>query len=196
MSLSQYIAFTGLLYLIGFSALNFIRQQGLSARFILEGLIFTLAGIVLSLFYPVSPILFLILIYLITMRVRVLVDMGNWFSARKDFRRALALYSFALRLSPDESGRLVTLISRGVTQLRMQDYEAAHKTLEGALSSAKVQLRAKYISAGYYNLGIACSHTGRDKEAIQCFYQATQVFPASVYARAAERALKERGAKK
>ena len=40
---SLLILLVGLLYLLGFGALSFMRRQGLSARFAIEGLIITAA---------------------------------------------------------------------------------------------------------------------------------------------------------
>ena len=50
---------------------------------------------------PVHPLLFLVVIYLITMRIRLLVDLGNAFSARRRYHRALSIGRLALGLWPD-----------------------------------------------------------------------------------------------
>lgn len=194
MPLSMMLAFIGLLYLLGFGALSFVRRQGLSSRFIIEGLVITAVGALLAFIsIPVSPILFLIVIYLITMRVRLLTDLANWFNTRKDHKRGLVLYEFALRLWPDAASRLVVLISRGLTQFRMQDYEAAYHTLEEAMPDGlALTCASKYLAAGYYNLGVICRRTGRELEAIRRFNQAIEMLPTSIYTHAAERALGER----
>jgi hypothetical protein len=108
------IPIVGLIYLLGFGALSYLRRQGLSARFAIEGLVIT--AIAFALRYaglPVHPVAFLGVLYLITMRARLLVDIGNWFSARGQFGRALALYRLALQLGPDAGSRHIVLLQPG-----------------------------------------------------------------------------------
>jgi len=190
---SLLILLVGLLYLLGFGALSFMRRQGLSIRFAVEGLVITLAS--MALVYasvPIHPILFLIVIYLGTMRVRLLVDLGNWFTSKGRYEQALGLYRFALRLGPDEVSRQIVLINRGVTQLRMQEPEAAYLTLEEALANEQVRPGAKYQAAGYYNLGLACRRTGREAEAVRHFNETIDTLPTSIYAHGARQALKKK----
>jgi tetratricopeptide (TPR) repeat protein len=187
------ILLTSLLYLLGFGALSFLRQQGLSTRFAVEGLSITAVGAALTLAsVPVHPLLFLVVLYLVTMRVRLLVDLGNWFTSKGRYSQALDLCRFALRLGPDVVSRQIVLINRGVTELRMQQPEAAYLTLGEALADEKIRPGAKYLAAGYYNLGLACRRTGREAEAIRHFNQAIDALPTSIYAHAARQALKER----
>jgi tetratricopeptide (TPR) repeat protein len=189
---SLLILLIGLLYLLGFGALSFMRRQGLSARFAIEGLTVTLVGAALTVAsVPVHPVLFLIVVYLVTMRVRLLVDLGNWLTSRGRYGQALGLYQFALRLGPDAVSRQITLVNRGVTQLRMQEPEAAHRTLTEALADEQVRPGAKYLAAGYYNLGLACRRTGREAEAIRHFNEAIDALPTSIYAHGAKQALKK-----
>jgi len=193
---SLLILLVGLLYLLGFGALSFMRRQGLSTRFAVEGLIVTLVGA--ALVYasvPIHPILFFILLYLITMRVRLLVDLGNWLTSRKRYKQALDLFQLALRLGADAVSRQIVLINRGVTQLRMQEPEAACLTLEKALSDSKLRPGARYLAAGYYNLGLACRRTDREAEAIRHFNEAIDIWPNSIYAHAARQALKKHQSK-
>ncbi len=188
------ILLVGLLYILGFGALSFMRRQGLSTRFAVEALIITALFAALS--YAAAalanPILFLIILYLVTMRVRLLVDLGNWLTSKGRYEQAFALYRFALRLGPDTVSRQIALINRGVTQLRMQEPEAAYITLKEALADEKMRPGAKYLSAGYYNLGLACRRTGREPEAIHHFNEAIDALPTSIYAHGARQALKKR----
>ena len=194
---SLLLSLIGLLYLLGFGALSIGRRQGLSLRFAIEGLIVTAAGAALAFAaLPVHPLLFLVVLYLITMRVRLLVDLGNWFSARGRHQRALALYRLALGLWPDTASRQIVLINRGVVQLRMQEPEEAYRTLKEALANEQVRPGARYLAAGYYNLGLACRRTGREPEAVRHLNEAIDSLPNSIYARAAERALKEHSSDK
>ncbi|MEE9616289.1 MAG: tetratricopeptide repeat protein [Anaerolineae bacterium] len=191
---SLLILLVGLLYILGFGALSFMRRQGLSTRFAVEGLIVTALFAALS--YAAAalanPILFLIILYLVTMRVRLLVDLGNWLTSKGRYEQAFALYRFALRLGSDAVSRQIALINRGVTQLRMQEPEAAYTTLKKALADEKMRPGVKYLSAGYYNLGLACRRTGREPEAVHHFNQAIDALPTSIYAHGARQALKER----
>lgn len=190
---SLLILLVGLLYVLGFGALSFMRRQGLSTRFAVEGLILTGIGAALTyVSVPVNPVLFLVILYLVTMRVRLLVDLGNWFTSRKQHDRALALFRLALRLRPDAVSRQIVLINRGVTQLRMQEPEAACLTLEQVLADERLRPGARYLAAGYYNLGLAYRRTGREAEAIRRFNEAIDALPNSIYAHAARQALKKR----
>ena len=60
------------------------------------------------------------------------------------------------------------------------------------MAQETVRVGAKYLAAGYYNLGLACRRTKRDAEAIERFNQAIDVWPNSIHALAAQKALKER----
>lgn len=186
------ILLVGILYILGFGALSYVRRQGLSNRFIAEGLAITAVGALLAFAIPLQPVPFLAIIYLVTMRVRLLVDVGNWLVSRRQYNRALALYRLALRLWPDASGRQIVLINRGVAQLRMQDPETAYRTLSEALAYEVVRPGTKHLAAGYYNLGLACRRTGREAEAIRHFNEAIDTLPNSIYAHAARQALKKR----
>lgn len=190
---SLLILLVGVLYILGFGALSYVRRQGLSGRFLIEGLIITVVGVALTLVsVPLHPVLFLATIYLATMRVRLLVDLGNLLTNRQQYGQALALFRVALRLWPDAIGRQIVLINQGVTQLRMQEPETAYLTLSGALANEEARQGAKYLAAGYYNLGLACRRTDREAEAIRRFNQAIDTLPNSIYAHGARQALKKK----
>lgn len=187
------VPLVGLVYLLGFGALSFVRRQGLSARFAVEGLVITLIGTGLR--YagaPLHPLAFLVVLYLVTMRVRLLIDLGNWFSARGQLTRALALYRLALHVGADVSSRQIVLINRGVAQLRNRDHEEAYRTLREALADQDGHLGARHLAASYYNLGLACRRSGREAEAVRRFNEAVDAWPESIYGRAATRELNRR----
>lgn len=190
---SLLILLIGLLYILGFGVLSFMRRQGLSTRFAIEGLIITGAGAILILAsVPLSPIFFVIVLYLVTMRVRLLVDLGNWLTSQGQLERARSIYQFTMGLGPDQSGRQIVLINHGVALLRMKKPEEAYLTLEAALIDERIQAGAKYLAAGYYNLGLACLRTGRDAEAVRRFNEAIDTLPTSIYAHGARQAMKKR----
>jgi hypothetical protein len=58
---------------------------------------------------------FLLVVYLLTMRVRLIVDVGNLSAQRGSFSQADRLYALALRLWPDSAGRLVVQVNQGVS---------------------------------------------------------------------------------
>ena len=182
----------GLLYILGFGGLSLPRRQGLSTRFAVESLIVSVLGAAVTFAFPgFPPLLFLVMLYLVTMRVRLLADLANAFLARKNYPRAQATYRLALRLWPDPVSRQIVLINRGVAELRAAEPETAYATLTEALGNQEFKIGAHYLSAGYYNLGLAARRTGHEAEAICHFNEAIDTLPHSVYARAAGRALKE-----
>ncbi len=186
------IPLVGLLYVLGFGALSHVRRQGLPVRFAVEGLIITAVGIAVSAFFvPIYPPFFLIGLYLITMRVRLLVDIGNWLSGRGKADQALTLYRLALQAGPDMTSRQIVLINRGVALLRSDDPEEAYATLTEALRGSNSRLAAKHLAASYYNLGLACRRTGREAEAIRRFNEAIAAWPNSIFGKAASRELRK-----
>jgi tetratricopeptide (TPR) repeat protein len=189
---SLIILLVGLIYLLGFGALSFMRRQGLSLPFAIEGLIITAVGALLALVVPIHPLFFFAVLYLVTLRVRLLVDLGNWLTSRGQYERALDLYRFIMRLRPDQVSRQIVLINHGVALLLTRKPEDAYLTLEAALIDERIQAGAKYLAAGYYNLGLACSRTGRHAEATRRFNEAIDTLPTSIYAHGARQALKKR----
>lgn len=187
------IPLIGCIYIVAFGGLSAMRRQGLPLRFALEGLAITALALGLVLLsVPIHPLLFLVVLYLLTMRVRLLIDLGNWFLSRGQYVRALGAYRLALRLAPGAVDRRIVLINRGATLLRMQQPEEARTTLEEALAGEQVRLGAKYLAAGYYNLAVACQRTGREAEATRLFNLVLDVLPNSIYSKAAQEALKRR----
>jgi tetratricopeptide (TPR) repeat protein len=185
------ILIVGALFLAGFTGLTLARRQKPSLRFLIEGGIITALGVAAApAGVALNPILFLVILYLLTMRVRLLVDAGNFLTARKKYKASLSLFRLALRLGPDTASRQIVLINRGVAQLRMGEAETAYFSLKAVLLDEEVRLAARYLAAGYYNLGVACLRTGRPQEAASHFRKAVEILPGSIYAYAAEQALK------
>lgn len=181
----------GALFLGSFTGLTVLRRQQPSLRFLVEGAVLTSCGIIAALAgAPLHPILFLVILYLLTMRVRLLVDAGNALSARARHRGALRLADLALRLGPDAASRQIALINRGVMQLRAGEAQAAYFTIKGALIDEPLKPAARYQAAGFYNLGVACLRSDRPQEAERYFHKAIEIMPGSLYALGAEKALK------
>ena len=185
-----------LCYILIMAGMSLARREGLSNQFAFEVLGFTAlaeAGSWLS-GTIISPILFLVVLYLVSMRGRLLVDLGALLSARGRQRDAISVMQLALRLYPDRATRLITLVNVGIVQLRRQNPASAERMLRAVLDEAgqKGGLGAKYESACYYHLGLACQRQDKLAEAVGHFNRAIEALPASIYARAAERALEQR----
>lgn len=182
----------GLVYILGFGGLSLLRRQGLSMRFAVEGLVVAAAGAALTLVWPRFPaLLFLVVLYLVTMRVRLLADLANALLERNKYERAMAVYRTALKAWPDPVSRQIVLINRGVAELRTGAPETAYATLVEALSNTEIQVGAHYLAAGYYNLGLAARRSDREAEAVRRFNQAIEILPHSLYALGARRALQD-----
>jgi tetratricopeptide (TPR) repeat protein len=182
----------GFLFILGFNGLSYLRHQGLSGRFIAEGLIITGIAAALNLVVPFPPLLFLLAIYLITMRVRLVIDLGNSMAARGQLERALHLYDLALRLGADIFSRRVAEINQGAALLQLGRAEEAYQILRPVVTDPGVRLGAKYQAAACYNLGLAARRTGREAEAICRFNEAIEALPGSIYAYGARQALKKK----
>jgi tetratricopeptide (TPR) repeat protein len=184
------ISLIGLLYVLAFRGLSLVRREGLSNQFVCEGIGVT--GFILLVMYArdvvMHPFYFLILLYLITMRARLLVDLGNRLSAWGRGRDALAVYNFALRCFPDQPTRLIVLLNVGAAYLTGQQPECAIDVLAQVKGQLSQQFAPKYRASCCYNLGMAYRRVGRRAEALQQFREVAEIAPFSDYARLAERA--------
>jgi len=184
-----------LLFVLVFGGLSLLRHEGLSNQFALEVLIFT--GLVLLLSWGlrviIYPIFFLILLYLISMRARLLVDLANPLSIRGKHQIAESLFRLALRLRPDAVTRLIVLINYGVTYLHQGKFKEAIEILEEVLSPKRLgTLGPKYEAACRYNLGLAYLRAGEEKKAVREFNEVIDLMPDSLHAVGARTALKKR----
>ena len=189
------IVIVGLFYIVLFGGMSLLRREGLSNQFAFEVLgIMTLVVIIALLTgTTVHPVLFLILIYLISMRARILVDLANLLSARGRQRDAIRLLQWSLRLYPDQSTRLIILVNMGIVQLRRQNPESAQALFEMVLEEAESgRLGHKYEAACHYNLALALQRQGKEAEAVRQFNETLEAFPNSIYAKGAELALEKR----
>jgi tetratricopeptide (TPR) repeat protein len=189
------IAIIGLVYIAMFGGMSIVRREGLSNQFAFEVLGITALVVVGALLTDtlVNPILFLVLVYLLSMRARLLADLANLLSARGRQRDAISLLQLALRLFPDRTTRLIVLVNMGIVQLRRQNPESAQALFEAVLEEAKQGgLGVKYEAACRYNLGLALQRQGKEAEAVRQFNETLEVFPDTLYGRAAEQALEQR----
>jgi tetratricopeptide (TPR) repeat protein len=188
----------GCLFTLVFGGLGYLRREGLSVQFALEavGVTAVLVGGSALLGVPIHPLLLLALLYLITMRSRLIVDLANVLASRGNFDLAFRLYKLGLAMWPDEASRLIVLSNRGAAQLRSGQVEGAIATLESVLVLEKrPRLGIKYEAACRYNLGYAFEKTGKDALAVAQYNEAVDLLPGSVYGKAAAAALKRRKGK-
>lgn len=184
------------LFALVFGGLGWVRREGLSIQFALEtaGLTALFLGGSWLLGIQLSPFLFLLILYAVTMRSRLIVDLANLFASRDRYDTAQQLYRLGLAWWPDAASRLIVLVNQGAAYLRSGQIDAAIQIFEGILTGEeKSRLGVKYEAACHYNLGYAYEKTGDQSEAVREYNETIEVLPGSVYAQAAEAALKRRG---
>lgn len=189
------LALLGLLYILVFGGLMFLRQEGISARFAIEAgvIVVIVAGVAQATGFAMNPALFLILLHLIAMRVRLLVDLGNALARRRRWAEAGRVYALAGRLWPDDASRLIVRMNQGVLALQQGRPDVAIADLRQVLSEAAGgYLGPKHESACHYNLAVAYLKKGLDAQATLEFNAVLDTWPASEYARYARIALERR----
>jgi tetratricopeptide (TPR) repeat protein len=178
----------GFLYIPVFGGLSLLRREGLSMRFAIESVVFT--GLV-TLFrwltgVPIHPAIFLFVLYLVTMRIRLMVDIGNMFARRRNFARAEGIYNFALQLWPDPGNRTIVEVNKGTLLIQQGALDESIAMFQDLLRhSDQGFLGIRYESAAHYNLGIAYHRKGLETQAVKEFNTVLDIWPASEYARAA-----------
>jgi len=183
------------LFALAFGGLGYLRREGLSIQFALEvaGLTLVLVGGAWLLNIQLSPFFFLIVLYLVTMRSRLVVDLANFLVRRKQVDLAFRLYRLGLAWWPDAASRLIVLTNKGAAEVHTRQLDAAIDTLEGALKEEeRPRLGLKYEAACHYNLGYAYEQKGEDARAIAQYHEAIELLPGSIWAQAAQTALKHR----
>jgi len=183
------------LYVLVFGGLSILRREGLSAQFALEAIGITgiLVGGAMLLGIRLSPIVFLLILYLGTMRSRLLVDGGNLLAQRGRYAAAFRIYDLALALWPDGASRLIVLSNRGAAEVRCGRIDRAIQTLEGVLAERSRQgLGVRCEAATRYNLGVAFDQCGQVAKASEQYNETADLLPGSPFARAARAALERR----
>ena len=183
----------GLFYILVVGVLSVLRREGLSIQIALEALaVIAIALVIGWITGPgVSPILLFILLYLVTMRGRLLTDVANLVYRRWGYAAAERVYRLALRLRPDHTSQLIVRINWGTARLRSGDTEGAIAMFKEVLASAEERggFGHKYEAACLFNLAVAYRKAGDDAKAILQFNKVIDEHPASVYGQAAEQAL-------
>ncbi len=189
------ILIVGLSYTVVYGLMAILRREGVTTQFILESVVLT--GLVAGGGYftnsPANPILFLVFLYIVTSRSRLLVDLANLLSNRGRQRDAINILQVALRLYPDKPTRLIVLVNMGIVQLRRENPESSRMLLETVLEeSQEGGLGLRHKAACYYNLGLAFKQIGKEGQAVRYFKEAVDVFPGSPYGKAAAKAIEDR----
>ncbi len=183
----------GLLYVLAFAGLSRFRRERFSVQFAAESLCITYVVYAAVRWggMRLHPVYFLVLLYFLTMRVRLLVEAGNLLSGWERYRHALGVYRLALRLWPDKTSRLITVINIAATWLKLRMPEKAIETLEPEREGIRRRLGPKYRAGSAYNLGMAYRRCGRLDEALRTFREAQDAFPLSRYAALAGKAVED-----
>ena len=184
---------TGLLFILVFGGLSAVRGQRLSLQFALEGLALTAIATALTFFagIAVNPIFFLTVIYLVTMRTRWLVDLGNFLSQRRRHSAALRAFDLAQHLWPDPVGRMLARIGTGVAHLNAGELERAIAVLQETVGEMPEGVSSRYEAGCRYNLGLAYRRAGREKEANLEFRRVLAADQNSLFATGARAALRQ-----
>jgi tetratricopeptide (TPR) repeat protein len=189
---SLLLLLTACLYIVVFGGLSLFRREGLSAQFALEAIGLTILLVGVPWFFRVSihPVLFLAILYLATMRSRLLVDIANLLARRRRTDTAFQLYRLGLAWWPDAASRLIVLTNRGAAELLTGQLDAATQTLEGVLSEEqRPRLGLKYEAVCRYNLGLAYERKGERAKATLQYNEVLDLLPGSPYGQAAKAAL-------
>jgi len=192
MSLYMMIGLIGLSYIVIFGGMALIRREGLSTRFAIESLCITAIFTILASFTAIQihPVLFLILLYLVTLRARIISDLGVMVARRGNFVQAERIYNLASHLWPDQTSELIIKINLATLLLQKKQLDESISMFTEVLSEAnKPFLGVKYEAAAHYNLGVAHLRNNDSSRAMVEFNNVLDTWPASLYARRASEAL-------
>jgi tetratricopeptide (TPR) repeat protein len=186
------ILLLGVLYVLLFGALSMFRREGLSGQFAVVAVGITAIFAALSAFDIIQPhpVVLLIVLYLVTMRVRLAVDLANAFAARGKFDKAAIFYQLGDSLWPDTTSGYLLKLNKSIAILQQGDPDTAIRMLEEILKEADSgRVGVKQEAAAHYNLGVAYLRKNMEPRAKVEFNKVLENWPASIYARHARTAL-------
>jgi tetratricopeptide (TPR) repeat protein len=198
MSLHLLIGLIGLLYIVVFGGMSLLRREGLSIRFAVESVCITAIVVILVVLTPfqIHPVLFLLLLYVITLRVRIVVDLANVFARRGNYAQAERIYSLASHLWPDQTSDLIIKVNHAILLLQKNQINESISMFTEILSQANQgYLGVKYEAAAHFNLGVAYLRNNNNSMATIEFNAVLDTWPASLYARRAQEALERQRTK-
>lgn len=187
------------LFVVAFGALGFLRREGLSVQFALEavGVAAILVGGSGLLGAPINPVLLVALLFLITRRSWLIVDLASVLAQRGNYAWAFRLYRLGMACWPDEAALLYAQTNKGAALLLCGQVEEAIAIMEGVLEIEKrPRLGLKSEAGCRYNLAHAYEKIGQDAQAVAQYNETIDLLPGSVYGRAAQAALKRRKEKR
>ena len=187
------LSLIALLYILVVGGLSALRREGFSLQFAVEVIVVAGLLVVFSLVTGgiIHPIIFLIIVYLVTMRARLLVDLGNLLARRGYHSPASNLYSLALKLRPDGTSRQIVILNQAVQHLKQSQLTQAIAMLEHLLTGSQHHLGPKYKSAARYNLAVGYRRQGNEAKAVVEFNKVIHTMPGSLYASSAQIALEK-----
>jgi tetratricopeptide (TPR) repeat protein len=188
------ILILGFSYVVVFGLLSLLRREGLSVQFAIESVVITLLVAAISASMPgaINPALFLLMLYLITMRVRISVEAANFFARTGRFSQAEQIYKLGESMFPDRANRIIVRINVGTLRLQQGMLEEAISIFKEILAKAgQGDVGVKYEAAAHYNLGVAYLRKDMDAKAHDEFHSVLETWPISEYGRRAEAALKK-----
>ncbi len=186
------LLFEGFLFTAFFGSFSWLRREGLPRQFAVEAIAITLvvSGLTAASGYPTDPLLFLVTLYLLTLRVRLLLDLSNIFAARHNYKLASRLYQLAGHLWPDPEGRLMIRINQVTLWLQQGSLDEAIAGFKELIQQIKQNgMGIRFASAVHYNLGIAYRIKCLESQAVSEFNTVLETWPASEYAQRAASAL-------
>ena len=198
MDLRILIGLIGLLYIVVFGVMALLRREGLSIRFAVEAVVLTALAVILVWLtrLQIHPVWFLLLLYVITLRVRILVDLANIFARRGNYVQAEKIYALASHLWPDQTSDLIIKVNHAIMLLQKNQLNESISLFTDVLAQANQgYLGVKYEAAAHFNLGVAYLRSKNNSMATIEFNSVLDTWPASLYARRAQEAL-ERQRKK
>ena len=167
-------------------------------RFALDaaGITALISGLAFITGLDINPVFFLILLYLITMRVRLLVDLGTVFARQGKYSQADKLYTLASRLWPDATGTLVLKVNQATLRVQENKLDEAVAIFTEVLQQAdQGRLGVKYEAAAHFNLGVAYLRKDLPGRARIEFNAVITTWPVSLYAHRAQEALERQRAR-
>ena len=185
------LVFVLLLFVLVVGGLRLVRREPLSSRH--AGEILAIGAVLLGLARLLgisSPVLFFVVLYLVSMRVRLLVDVGNKLAMSRRSEAASRLYGLALRLAVNPLERLIVGVNQGAALLHEGRVAEAIAVLEGVVSSPS-SLGIKLEAACRCNLGLAYLRQGQVGRGRAQLQETIDLLPGSIYARRAYLALQQ-----
>ncbi len=198
MSAPLIILLVGFAYVVLLGGLALLRREGLSMRFAVESIILTLLTRLVTALtgWPINPVVFLIVLYLFTMRVRLLVDLGTMLAQQGRTIPAGKIFDTAARLWPDAASALILKVNQATLLLRENKLDESIALFTDVLhQSGQGFLGVKYEAAAHFNLGVAYLRKDLPARATIEFNAVIDTWPASLFARRAQEALNRQRSK-